>query len=400
MQLLKHLQFSALVGEFKQNLHTVADKRRSKSCEYSLQDSLCSGLGCMFYKSPSLLAYQQAMEKKYYRNNLQTQFGVMTTPKDNQMRSIIGSVKSATFEPVYKRLLNRLQRNKQLSHFRYGDYYFNTIDGTQYYSSEKIHCENCLIQEKRNGAIHYSHKVMQSIIMHPALKQVLPMMPEEIKRQDGATKDDCEINASKRLIAKIRNAHPQLKFIWMADSLLAKARIIDLLHQREDKFIFNAKQGDHKGLYEAIKDSDWQRQDVSLKSEQMYRHEWLLNVPLNKESDIRVNIMRVLILTKQKDGTRKATYKGTWITDLELNENNIVFLVKAARNRWKIENEGFNTLKNNGYNLEHNWGHKYDDCPFNFYHLTLLSFYLNQILELTDKLYRYCRSLSHATYEL
>ena len=100
------------------------------------------------------------------------------------------------------------------------------------------------------------------------------------------------------------------------------------------------------------------------------------------------------------DGKKRVSYIGTWITDLLLNKDNIVFLVSAGRSRWKIENEGFNTLKNNGYNLEHNWGHKYGDAPFNFYHLTLLAFYMHQILELTDRLYGYCRSLSHAAYEL
>ena len=347
-----------------------------------------------------MLYYQHAMEKKHYRNNLQTQFDVKTTPKDNQMRSVIGSVNSDRFEPVYKGLFNRLQRNKQLTHLRYGDYYFNTIDGTQYYSSEDIHCEHCLEQAKRNGKTHYSHKVLQSIVSHPSIRQVIPMMPEEIKRGDGVTKDDCEMNAAKRLIPKIRTAHPRLKFIWMGDSLLAKAPIIELLHKKDDHFIFNAKQGDHKILYAALKEVEWEQHDVAGKKGQTLRYEWVSDIPLNDSSDIRVNVMRLLSISQGTDGKKRVNYIGTWITDLLLNKDNIVFLVSAGRSRWKIENEGFNTLKNNGYNLEHNWGHKYGDAPFNFYHLTLLAFYMHQILELTDRLYGYCRSLSHAAYEL
>ena len=381
MQLLKNLRFAALVGEFKKQITLIPDKRRTNSCQYDFIDSLSSGLACMFYKSPSMLYYQQAMEKKHYRNNLQTQFDVKNTPKDNQMRSVIGSVDSACFEPVYKGLFNRLERNKQLNRFRYGDYYFNTIDGTQYYSSEDIHCEQCLEQAKRNGKTHYSHKVLQSIVSHPSIRQVIPMMPEEIKREDGATKDDCEMNAAKRLIPKIHTAHPRLNFIWMADSLLAKTPIIKLLHQHNDHFIFNAKQGDHKSLYIALKSAEWEQHDVIGTKGKMLRYEWVCDIPLNDSSDIRVNVMRLLSRTKGAEGKKKVSYIGTWITDLSLSEDNIVFLVKAGRSRWKIENEGFNTLKNNGYNLEHNWGHKYGDVPFNFYHLTLLAFYMHQVLE-------------------
>ena len=37
--------------------------------------------------------------------------------------------------------------------------------------------------------------------------------------------------------------------------------------------------------------------------------------------------------------------------------DNIVQLVRAGRARWKIEDEAFNTLKNQGYHLKHNFGH-------------------------------------------
>lgn len=400
MQLLKHLRFSALVSEFKQQLKESKDTRRNKSCDYDLLDCLSSGLACMFYKSPSMMAYQNAMKKKCYRNNLQTQFGVINTPKDNQMRKMIGQVDSKTFEPVYKGLFNRLQRNKQLTHFRYKHYYFNTLDGTQYYGSENIHCDDCLEQKKRNGKIHYSHKVMQSVISHPDVRQVIPMMPEEINQQDGSTKEDCEINATKRLIPKIRAAHPRLPFIWMGDSLFANTSIINLIHEKEDKFIFNAKSGDHKTLYKNLAGVIWNRRDTQGDKGRIMRHEWVDNIPLTKAGDVTVSVMRLMILTPKDSGIHDVTYKGTWITDLDIDTGNIVFLVRAARNRWKIENECFNTLKNNGYNLEHNWGHDYGDSPFNFYHLTVLSFYMHQILELTDKLYGYCRSLSHAAYEL
>ena len=47
----------------------------------------------------------------------------------------------------------------------------------------------------------------------------------------------------------------------------------------------------------------------------------------------------------------------SWVTDIPITDENIVQLMKAGRARWKIENETFNTLKNQGYEFEHNFGH-------------------------------------------
>ena len=89
--------------------------------------------------------------------------------------------------------------------------------------------------------------------------------------------------------------------------------------------------------------------------------------------------------------TGKVTYKNSWVTDIEINENNIVNLVKGGRSRWKIENETFNTLKNQGYHIEHNFGHGQQNLSMIFFTLNLLAFYVHQILELTDRLYHTVR---------
>jgi hypothetical protein len=85
------------------------------------------------------------------------------------------------------------------------------------------------------------------------------------------------------------------------------------------------------------------------------------------------------------------TYKSAWVTDLQVNEQTIETMVKDARARWKIENEVFNTLKNQGYSIEHNFGHGQKNLSFNFFLFNLLAFFIHQILELTDGLYQSCR---------
>jgi hypothetical protein len=66
-------------------------------------------------------------------------------------------------------------------------------------------------------------------------------------------------------------------------------------------------------------------------------------------------------------------------------------MVKGGRAHWKIENETFNTLKNQDYHLEHNFGHGQYNLSFIFFMLNLPAFYVHQILELTDRLYQTVR---------
>jgi hypothetical protein len=83
-------------------------------------------------------------------------------------------------------------------------------------------------------------------------------------------------------------------------------------------------------------------------------------------------------------------------------EQNVAELVKGGRCRWKIENETFNTLKNQGYHIEHNYGHGKHHLSMNFFLLNLLAFFMHQIFELTDDLYQQCRvkrGSRHALWE-
>ena len=72
-------------------------------------------------------------------------------------------------------------------------------------------------------------------------------------------------------------------------------------------------------------------------------------------------------------------------------EIRLMLEVTGGRCRWKIENETFNTLKNQGYHIEHNYGHGEKNLSMNFFLLNLLAFFMHQIFELTDDLYQQCR---------
>ncbi len=99
------------------------------------------------------------------------------------------------------KFIAQVQRSKKLEAYQYYQgKYLVSCDGTGLFNSQKIHYENCCVKEHRNGSTSYYHQILCASIVHPDIKQVLPLAPEPIVKQDGATKNDCERNAGKRLI--------------------------------------------------------------------------------------------------------------------------------------------------------------------------------------------------------
>ena len=275
--------------------------------------------------------------------------------------------------------------------------YLIPVDGSEYFSSKKVCCPACLKKEHKAGEITYSHQILQGAIVHPNLRQVIPLMPEEIRNEDGTTKQDCEINAGKRFIRRFKKDHPHMKATIGGDGLDSKQPFIECVREEGMNYIFVAKPDDHKIMLEWIGE---QKQLGEVKTKRVdddkgrtHVYEWINQVPLNGNDDfILVNFFSYRILTPdEKTGEKKVTLKYSWVTDFEVTPKNVEELVRAGRCRWKIENECFNTLKNQGYNIEHNYGHGTNNLSFNFLLLTLLAFFCHQSAELTDGLYQQCR---------
>lgn len=388
----KHLSFGSLIKFLSSLYERQSDSRQQTKVTHTIRDTAMSGVAMMYFQSDSVLEFQRQLEDKYRRSNLSTIFGVDKVPSDTQMREILDEVESETARPAFRKYFSRLQRGKYLEPFQiFPGQYLCSLDGSQYFGSENISCPHCLIQEHKKGKTSYSHLILQATLVHPDQKQVIPLMPEEVCNEDGTAKQDCEINAAKRVLPKIRKDHPFIDLIINGDGLYSKQSIFELLKELKMHGIFVAKEEDHKILFEWVSEQKKLRElnTLELMDEKMRRHryEWINKVPLNGRQDsILINFFRYQLIVEGE-----VTYKSAWVTDLEVTKENVPTMVRGARARWKIENECFNTLKNQGYHLEHNFGHGSKNLSFNFFLFNLLAFFIHQILELTDGLYQRCR---------
>src|SRR4029450_10457361 len=276
-----------------------------------------------------------------------------------------------------------LQRGKALEAMAFLDgHYLLALDGTEYFSSKTMHCASCLPRVHRNGSITYAHQMVGAAIIHPDMRAVIPLRPEPRVRRDGTSKNDCERKAAKRFVAKLRQDHPHLKFIVTEDSLSSNAPHIATLHEEDLHYILGVKEGDHASLFQQVQAAEHAGRVTSYERHDraaglVHRFRFLNNVPLNaSHAEVRVNFIEYW-----ERGQDKVQH-FSWVTDLRVTKRNVFRLMRGGRARWKIENETFNTLKNQGYHFEHNYGHGEQHLSVVFAMLMMLAFLVDQAQQL------------------
>jgi hypothetical protein len=242
--------------------------------------------------------------------------------------------------------------------------------------------------------IHYYHSVVAATLVRSGSHRILPLDVEQVANTDGTEKQDCEINAAKRLVGRLRSEHRQMEIILSGDDLYSRAPFIEECLMRNLHFVFVAKPDSHKELIEWVE--DFQRlgeveegsfhQGPAAKR-RYFRYLIARKVPLNQERKIWVNFIELW----ETDKEGRQLYQNSWVTDLEVSQENVEQITAVGRSKWKIENEQFNVQKNHGYELEHNYGHGKKKLSVVFYLLNLLAFVTHKIIERGDRLYQKCR---------
>lgn len=357
--------------------------------EYSWQDCLMSGLAIFGFKCPSLLQFEKRKASEpMIRRNLRTLYQVANAPSDTCLRERLDVISPNQLRRPFKKIFAYLQRGKALESFRYLDnHYIISVDGTGQYSSKQVHCKNCCEKKHRNGDVTYYHHMLGASLVHPDKKIVIPLAPEPIIKGDGATKNDCERNASKRLLIDFRREHPHLKVLIVEDGLASNHPHLSLLDSLNMDYLIGVKPGDHTYLFDWIRDLPGESHTEIDEQETTHEFQYYHDVPLNDtHHDYRVNVLEY---TERKKSGKIQRF--SWVTKLAITKENVFMQMRAARSRWRIENETFNTLKNQGYNFSHNYGHGKENLCSVMTMLMLLAFLIDQVQQLCCKTYQKAR---------
>ncbi len=380
----KHLSADALFRVVRSLFATIPEAGRSEGA-LPLADALMAGFAMFSLKCPSLLDF----DRQRAEGNLQTIYGIERVPCDSYMRELLDPVVPDALRPVFTGVFRQLQRGKALEALVFFQgCYLLALDGTGYFSSPTIHCPSCLETHHRDGSITYSHQLLGAALIHPGRREVIPLMPEAILKQDGSEKNDCERTAAKRFLAQLRREHPHLRVIVTEDGLSSNAPHIETLQAYGCHYILGVKEGDHGYLFAHVHAAElagrvqhYERRDRATGI--IHRFRFLNDVPLNaSHPELRVNFLEYWEVHSDH------VQHFSWVTDLRAHYTNVETLMRGGRARWKIENETFNTLKNQGYHFAHNYGHGTQHLSVVLAVLMLLAFLVDQTQQLCCALFR------------
>ncbi len=208
----KYLSADSLFKMIREQFKQISDSRKGNTT-ISLCDALMSAFAMFSLKDPSLLAFDE--RRKEEDHNLKNIFGIEQIPCDTQMREVIDNIPDESIRPAFLANFRRLQRGKALEPMVFMEgCYLLALDGTGYFSSEKLHSKACMVKvSKKSGKTSYYIQTLGACLVHPDYKEVIPLCPEIIQKQDGATKNDCERTAAKRFFVSFLNVVESENFV-------------------------------------------------------------------------------------------------------------------------------------------------------------------------------------------
>lgn len=374
-----------LISLVRSGFSHITDHRKSNRT-YKLVDHLMVGFAMFSLKDRSLLAFRNAFPMR--EENLKRVYGIEHVAGDTALRQALDGIEPSVMQDQFTPLITHLRDQGVLEQREVlGGFQAVLLDGTQHYCSSKTSCEHCL-KRKTRGDDKFYHQLLAAVLAHPNQKTVFPANVEPIVQQDGNVKNDCEQNAAKRLIPKIAKALSEEKILLIADALYASGPFIKQAQAHAMNFLIGYK--DTSG-YVTIQAQRLfaQQKGQSLDWEQngrLSQVKWLNQlIHSGAHQQLLVNYLEYQE-TNLKTG--EIVYRNGWITDLDITPDNVKEMVDVGRCRWKVENETFNTLKNQGYHLEHNYGHGKKYLASILAILTFLAFAVDQIAQHLDQTFQ------------
>lgn len=310
---------------------------------------------------------------------------ITTIACDDTINDLFSKISVQEVQCLVQKMVRHLIQQRKLEHARLLDqYYMIALDGTGLFHRHNPHCDHCLISKSKSGELLYSHNILEAkLITQSGL--AFSIASEHIENNAGnsfnlskeAGKQDCEINAFKRLAPKIKEAFPQLKICMLIDSLYASQTIMDICRKNKWAFIINFKEGSIPSIFQEFQSllplqpqnrCNWEKKEL------LKKNAWVSDIQYHEH---KVHLIESIDTNRKTNEVKRFLY----LTNIQTAKSNVTALANnAGRQRWKIENQGFNIQKNGGYNLEHVYSQN-ENAAKCFYLCLQIAHIINQLIE-------------------
>ncbi|MEA1980273.1 MAG: hypothetical protein U9N54_04795 [candidate division Zixibacteria bacterium] len=376
-------------------MREIEDHRRKP--DYDIAEIITACIAMFLFKEGSRNAFNNDIAEGNFEKNYKKIFKMHLPHMDTVDRVIRVLEEKGGLEQLKTKMVKVLLLKKTLHKFRLFKRYFNfTIDGTGLVSFPERHCEHCLTKTSKSGKITYSHHVLEAKIVCTNGFSI-SVATEWIENPDGDfDKQDCEQKAFKRLAETIKKMYPRLPICVTADGLYPNKTFFAICKANNWNYIVTFKDGSLPSVwkvvhavYDITSNNDCSENFTENGKNIDRYYVWLPGIDYHGHKLTWFFCHEMITkLTEEEEEIKNQQF--TWLTDLKVRKDNVKELAQAARLRWKIENEGFNTQKNLGYNLQHKYSRVSCLAMKNYYQCLQIAHLINQLVELSSK----CKELT------
>lgn len=368
--------------ELFEQFSNLTDSRKRK--EYSVSEIVVGALFMFIFKECSRNSYYNKRRDPVFAKNYYRHFK-MALPHPDTIDEVLRVLLPEQVEEIKAHLVGKLFEQKMLRKFRFlGKYYFVAIDATGTHTFDHKHCDHCLKKTSKNGVTTWFHYVLEAKLITSS-GFAISLASEFIENLPGRDfdKQDCEQKAFVRLAAKIKKHFPRLPICILADGLYPNKKVFSVCRQYNWKFIITLKDGNLKTFQQEVellkgtqKEREVCRADKTTRT--MLKCKYLNDIEYegHNYSWVCCEERKIHLFDKKQE-----TQQFVYITNIVQTNETVVSTADGGRLRWKIENQGFNTQKNLGYEL----GHKFSRVSYialqNYYQLLQIAHMINQFVE-------------------
>lgn len=294
-------------------------------------------------------------------------------PDWQTIQDVIEQLEYNEIDDIRQYMFKALLRSKMFDRFRYNGCIQLIVDATGLTSLDYNLNNNCLTRTRDGKTKYYKYVLEAKVVFGSMVISIDSEWIENTELNNEKEKQDCEINAFKRMAPRIKKNYPKLKFIITGDALYASTSMINICKECKWYYIFNLKKNRLKNIYEEFQDNVNYENEVNIK-----------NYSLSSNIKYKENVVNAF---SYEEIIKGKNIIFNYITNLVVTNSNIIDIVKLGRKRWKIENEGFNEQKNGTYNISHLCS-KFENAIKIHYLLIQIAHTIRQLFELGSLIYK------------
>jgi hypothetical protein len=383
-----HCHYPDLQGK----LSTLPDPRTG--IQYRIEELVMASLVLFLLNCDSRNDFNCMCKNEQFRQNYRRMFR-MELPHMDAVNDLYKELEQKEIEKIQCRLISALIDKRVFHRLRFfGEFFYIAIDATGAYnwgnSPPEGIVDSALKKEYGSGKVNYSTQVFEAVLIFQN-GMYLPLMSEWIANEsEDVEKQDCELNAFKRLSVRLKEYFPRLNICFLADGLYSNVSMMNICRDMGWKFITVFKDGNLPSVWDEVnsllglKDGFCtMTQPVVDANRWMTRtYRWIKDIEYQKH---KIHWIECVQETIHKTTGEKKTNRFVFLTNMDVDSNNIARILTAGRARWLIEDH-FNTQKNREGSLHHKFSRNNFNALKNWHNVRQLAVTIKELVKHTCEL--------------